>query len=198
MNPILLDISMPIKTSRLLLRPPIPGDGAELNAAIIESFPELHAWMPWAVEKPTLSDSEENVRRAHADWILRKDLRILVFDQASGKLAGSTGLHRINWSVPSFEMGYWARTSFAGLGIITEAANALTRFAFTELKAKRVEIRCNPENVRSMAVIKRLGYEFEGYLRQNELGTGASGALRDTLIFSRIGADGLPELEVSW
>ena len=30
------------------------------------------------------------------------------------------GLHRIDWAVPKFEIGYWARTSHAGRGYITE------------------------------------------------------------------------------
>lgn len=38
MKPILLDLPMPIITPRLLLRPPQPGDGIALNAAVSESY----------------------------------------------------------------------------------------------------------------------------------------------------------------
>ena len=37
MKPILLDLPMPIITPRLLLRPPQPGDGIALNAAVSET-----------------------------------------------------------------------------------------------------------------------------------------------------------------
>ena len=37
MNPILIDLPMPITTPRLLIRPPRLGDGIVVNAAIIES-----------------------------------------------------------------------------------------------------------------------------------------------------------------
>ena len=145
-NPILLEIPMPITTPRLILRPPEPGDGKEVNAAIIETFDELHPWMPWADRQPTPEESEENVRRSCARWILREDLRLSIFDRATGQLAGSTGLHRVNWKVPSFEIGYWLRKSFMGKGYATESTLALTRYAFAALTAKRVELRCDSKN----------------------------------------------------
>lgn len=198
MNPILLDIPMPITTSRLLLRPPQAGDGVEMNAAIKESFNELKIWMPWARELPSVESSEERARRAHADWLLREDIQILIFDKSSKKIIGSTGLHRIKWEIPAFEIGYWVRTSFAGKGYISESTNALTRFAFKQLKAKRVEIRCNPKNERSHAVIKRLGFEYEGCLRYSDIHAAHSIVERDTVVYSRLNPDSLPELDVTW
>lgn len=197
MNPILIDLPEIIETPRLLLRPPKPGDGAELNAAIRESIAELQPWMPWAREIPSVEDSEANVREAYARWILREDLRISIFDKASGRFAGGTGLHRLKWSIPSMEIGYWVRSSFAGKGIIRESTNALTRFAFAFLRAKRVEIRCNAENQRSLAVMQALGFEFEGRLRNED--THANGEVpRDTLVYARLNKNGLPDLEVKW
>ena len=199
MNPILLDIPMPIETPRLLLRPPQAGDGADLNAAILESFEELQTWMPWMEgNPPPVEKSEENVRRAYAQWILREDLRLSIFDRATGRLASSTGLHRIRWNLPSFEIGYWARSSFVGRGYITEAVNALTRFTFQQLGAKRVEIRCDFGNHRSISVAKRLGFELEGTLRQESRRYQPPHELRDTEIFSRLHSDRLPELDVKW
>ena len=66
MNPVLLDIPVPITTKRLLFRPPMPGDGPELNAAVAESFAELNQWMPWASMLPPVDDSEASARRAYA------------------------------------------------------------------------------------------------------------------------------------
>lgn len=197
MKPILIDLPMPITTPRLILRPPQPGDGAELNRAIVESFEDLNKWMPWARERPSVEASEEHVRRASAKWILREDLLVLVFDRETGLLAGSTGLERINWNLPRFEIGYWVRKRFAGKGYITESTNALTRYAFQQLGAKRVEIRCDAKNARSLGVMNRLGFEYEGTLRRDNTHSNST-ELRDTLVYSRIDLNGLPTLEVSW
>ncbi len=197
MNPILIDIPMPIRTPRLLIRPPVAGEGRILNEAILESFNELHRWMPWAEKRPTLEESEESVRRATAKWILREDLRMTIHDRTTDRIVGSTGLHRFAWDIPSFEIGYWARTSDAGKGYITEATHALTLYAFRQFKAKRVEVRCNADNAKSAAIPKRLGFELEGRLRNEDTHV-REGAGRDKLIFARVDEAGLPPLDVSW
>jgi ribosomal-protein-serine acetyltransferase len=48
----------------------------------------------------------------------------------------------MNWGIPSFEMGYWLRRTERESGFMTEAINALTRYAILVFHAKRIEIRC--------------------------------------------------------
>ena len=62
MNPILVDFPESFESERLIIRAPQPGDGAEMNAAIRETFDDLKIWMPWAQEIPTIEESEANVR----------------------------------------------------------------------------------------------------------------------------------------
>ena len=69
--PILRDIPEQIESERLILRPPRPGDGAIVNAAIHESLAELRPWMPWAMAENRVDDSEVFARRAAADRVGR-------------------------------------------------------------------------------------------------------------------------------
>lgn len=197
MYPALIDVPYPIRTPRLLLRPSMPNDGEEVNAAIWESFNELRPWMPWAQAKPTIHETELNVRRSFAQWIVREDLRMLIFELGTKKLIGSTGLHRINWDVPRFEIGYWVRTHQAGKGYITESTNALTRYAFLQLQAKRVEIVCSVKNEKSIAVARRLGFEEEARLRNHNI-RHDTGEVCDSFLFARVTMKDLPSLEVQW
>ena len=141
MNPLLLEIPESFDTDRLTIRAPRPGDGAELNAAVRDSLAELKPWMPWAQTHPTPEESEANIRKAVAQFITREDLRLLLFLKGTGTLVGSSGLHRIDWNVPRFEIGYWLRTSYSGRGLMTEAVGGITAFAREKLGARRVEIR---------------------------------------------------------
>ena len=181
MDPLLLDLPDEITTERLVLRPPHPGDGAAMNEAIVESAEALQRWMPWATPLPTPDQSEAWCRKACADFVARRQLPILLFLRADGSFVGSSGMHAVSWDVPRFEIGYWVRRRLEGQGFVTEAAAALTRFAFERLGARRVEIRADDRNERSWRVPERLGYRLEGVLR-NEC-RDAYG-LRDTRVYA--------------
>ncbi|HEX8834543.1 MAG TPA: GNAT family N-acetyltransferase [Abditibacteriaceae bacterium] len=184
MKPILLDFPDEIWTPRLHIRAPRPGDGAAVSEAVNESLDELRPWMPWAQHGPTPEESEEVSRRAHARFLLREDLSLWLFDRATGEFVGGSGLHRINWDVPKFEIGYWLRTSRTGHGYMTEAVEAITAFVFETLHARRVEIRCDARNTRSAGVAERAGFTLEGILHNYV--QDVSGALTDVRVHARV------------
>jgi RimJ/RimL family protein N-acetyltransferase len=51
-------------------------------------------------------------------------------------------------------------------GLATEASAALTKVAFEIDRVQRVEIHCDPSNVRSAAVPRKLGFTHDGTLRR--------------------------------
>ena len=188
MDLLLIDVPERIATERFILRCPQPGDGAAINAAICATMDELRPWMPWAQAAPLLDESEAYCRRNHARFRLREDLPFFIFerepDGREGVLVGATGLHRIDWAVRRFEVGYWRRTGLQGHGIVTEAVRALSRMAFDALEARRVEVRMDDGNEASRKVAERAGFTFEGLLRQDMLTV--AGVPRDTRVYSRV------------
>jgi ribosomal-protein-serine acetyltransferase len=188
MNPILLDFPSSFDTKRLRIRKPFPGDGEELNEAIRTSIDELKPWLPFAQHIPEVEETEANIREAHAKFLLREDLRFLIYDKESGHFIGSTGLHRINWDIPKFEIGYWIHSAYSNKGYMTEAIEGLCTFAFTKLKAKRLEIRCDEENVASRKVAERLDFTLEGILRNDSLSADKS-QLRNMCVYAKLAGD---------
>lgn len=186
--PILRDFPTSFETKRLLIRRPEAGDGAELNAAVHETWEDLHEWMPWAMRRPNVEESEEVVRRAHAKFVQREDLMLFLFLKGAKTLVGGSGLHRIDWNVPSFDIGYWCRKRFQGEGYVTEAAAGVAEFAVRELAARRLVITCDVENEKSAAIARRVGFVQESLMR-NARRHHLSGELRDTLVFSRVLAE---------
>ena len=184
METLLLDFPESFESDRLTIRAPRPGDGPEIHTAVRETFDDLKAWMPWAQQMPTLEESEAVVRRAQCQFLAREDLTLFLFLKGADTLVGASGLHRIDWDIPKFEIGYWCRKRFQGQGYITESTEAIAKFAFETLGAKRVEIRCDPKNVRSQRIPDRLRFKLEGTLRNDSLSP--SGELRDTLVFAKI------------
>ena len=184
MDPLLIDIPQVFETDRMVVRCAMPGDGPGVNAAIAESLDELRPWMPWAQTLPTVEESEIHSRNAHAKFHSREDLLYRGWLKDGGAFAVGSGLHRIDWKVPKFEIGYFVRTSLAGQGYVTEMVRALERLAFDTLGAARVEVRCDDMNERSWRVAERCGFALEGLLRRDS--RAADGSLRDTRVYARL------------
>ena len=195
-KPILLDLPMPILTPRLSIKPRHIGEGPILNKAICGSLEHLKPWLPFAQSAPTLEESEEHCRRAYAQFILRENFTLSIYTRDTQEFVGSTGLHRPNWNVPAFEIGYWICKEHENKGYVNESTNALTRYAFSVLRARRVEIRCDAKNNRSLNVMQRLGFTQEGILKNDSIQQ--TGELRDTLVTARYDLEGLPKLSVTW
>jgi ribosomal-protein-serine acetyltransferase len=201
MSVIQLDFPMPITTKRLLIRLPQIGDGAIINPAVVESIDILKLYMPWAQTLPSVDDSEEFIRTAAANWILKKNeepyLPLLIFEKNTMKFIGTTGWHHYNWDIPAFETGYWLHSAYQQQGFMTEAIHALTRFTFEVLRANRLEIRCDSNNIRSKKLAERLGFQLEGTLHNHRLDPHTK-ALSDTLIYARTTLNNLSALDVQW
>lgn len=172
---------------RVLLRPLHPGDAPAVWEAVEESRERLAAWMPWVVTLRSLEDERAVIEGMHARWLLREDLTVGIFDRATGRFLGGTGLHKINWDLRIFEIGYFIRTSAEGRGYVTEAVQLLTRCAFDLLRANRVEMYVDPRNVRSARVPERLGFVLEGTLRR--VRAGGDGHPTDRCVFALIRED---------
>ena len=205
-DPMLIDVPERIETARLVLRVPQRGDGAAVNAAVAETMPELAPWLPWAGSMPTLDESEMHCRRQQARFILREDLAMLMFERGAGggdgrlvgtdverrlvgadvegRLVGGLGLHRIDWPLRRFEIGYWRRAGFEGRGLVTEGVVAIARMAFDALDARRVEIRMDDSNERSWKVAERAGFTLEAVLRFDS--TTPQGEPRSTRVYARV------------
>jgi len=72
-------------------------------------------------------------------------------------------------------------TEFHASSARSSAARVLLRFAFGPLGRHRVTAAIGPENEASIAVVKRLGFTYEGHLRDHVF---TNGAWRDSLLYS--------------
>ena len=155
-----------IVTERLVLRTWEPRDAPLLKEAVDSSIDHLLPWMPWAAHEPqSLQEKVALLRQFRGKFYLGQDFTYGIFTLDEEQAVGGTGLHtRIGDD--AFEIGYWIRASRAGEGLGTESTAALTRVAFELTDVDRIEIRCEPENERSRAIPRKLGYREEATLRR--------------------------------
>jgi ribosomal-protein-serine acetyltransferase len=186
-KPILRDFPEEFETERLTIRAPRFGDSLEVRAAILESLDSLGPWLPWVHPVPTLEEEEALLREGRVSFMARRDLWLLLFLKGTNTFAGASGLHVLDWDVPSFEIGYWVRKKFEGQGYISEAVVGITQFAFEVLDARRVEIHVDDRNFRSWRIPERLGFTLEGILHNNA--RDVDGKLFNTRIYAKVRAD---------
>jgi len=176
-----------LRSARLIVRPYRESDAQAVNEAIAASRDHLRPWMPFADAHQTVEETRDWIIHEMARWLLRENLIVGIWEAATNRYLGSSGLHIHNWETGYFEIGYWLRADATGCGYITEAVQLLVDYAFTQLAATRVEICCDERNVRSAAVAQRLGFVQEARLRNHMVAP--DGTLRTTLIFSLTPAD---------
>jgi RimJ/RimL family protein N-acetyltransferase len=148
--------------------------------------------MSWAKLKPSIEETEAICIEAVTNFIAREDLQLYLISKSDNAFVGASGLHRIDWSVPKFEIGYWCRTQYLGNGYIKEAVHRIATFAFETLGARRVEIKVDEKNVRSWNVPEKLGFKHEGTIKNDALD--CQGNLRNTRIYGITAIDELRDL----
>ena len=85
-------------------------------------------------------------------------------------------------------MGYWGRVSRARQGFVSEAVHALVGYAFTHLRAVRVEAIMDEANLPSRRVAERCGFRLEGVLHNER--RAPDGTLRNTCVYARTAHEG--------
>jgi ribosomal-protein-serine acetyltransferase len=166
------------------LRLPAESDVPELHALIERNREYLARWMGWAAEQ-TPQDTLEFIRSTQ-----RRDDRNEGFETAivdpTGVIVGMIGFHAVSWRDRSAEIGYWLSADAQGRGIMTRATARLVDHALSEWKLNRIEIRAAPDNTRSRAIPKRLGFVAEGTLREAEW---VGGRYVDSVVYSMLARD---------
>lgn len=176
-----------IQTERLVIRCWQPVDAPLLKKAIDESLEHLKPWMPWANQEPQELDAKiALIRQWRGMFDLDQDFVYGIFSQDEQHVLGGTGLHT-RVGDRAREIGYWIHQDYINQGLATETSAALTRVAFEIDRVNRVEIHCDPANMRSANVPRKLGYIHEATLRQRVPDT--EGRLRDAMIWTLLKQD---------
>ncbi len=89
-----------------------------------------------------------------------------IFNRKETILYGVLDIHFLNLELRWANLGFEISNNYWGRGIATEAARLGLAIAFDRLHAHRVEVGCNPENLASHAVIRKLALNYEG-IRKN-------------------------------
>ncbi|MDX2092247.1 MAG: GNAT family protein [Kofleriaceae bacterium] len=158
----LRELPLELVTSRMRLRIADVAD-AEVYFPHV-SDPELPRHMTWMAHA---SIDETRAWLRHTDDALTAGTDVVWAIELDGAVVGTIGLHGICWSVLALrvdraELGYWIAPHARNRGLMSEAARAVTGWAFATLGLHKVWVQCTEANAGSRRVIEKLGFRFVG------------------------------------
>ena len=154
-----------LTTPRLLLRAYLNDDlplYARLNAD-----PEVAEYLGGPISREESDDIADWAQALHS----AEGIGLLAVERrADHKFLGMCGLHHLDWYPDDIEIGWRLARQYWGHGYATEAANAWLTHAFTVLDLPRVISVTDRPNIRSIAVMQRLGMTVDHYATLEEDG----------------------------
>ena len=154
-------------SARLLLRPlNIEDAQAMFNYRSDSVTNKFQGWIPKSLE-----EAEDFINNKVAPTINLPDtwFQMAVIEKASKHLIGDVGIHFLDEEQFQAEVGCTLGQQHHGKGFATEALRATIDFLFNELNKHRVVTSIDPENIKSIDLVERLGFRKEAHFRQSLL-----------------------------
>ncbi|OBU87937.1 GNAT family N-acetyltransferase [Chromobacterium subtsugae] len=157
-----------LDTPRLRLLPAHPDKAAAVLDYQLRNRAHLEPWNPTAGPLfYTESHWAMQLRQAARNWEEGASARFLLATQAEPeRIIGTVSFSNIVRGVfQACHLGYGIDCAREGQGLMREALQSAIAFAFDELKLHRIQANYQPHNVRSAALLQRLGFAVEGQAR---------------------------------
>lgn len=138
----------------------------ELFDLVDKNREHLREWLPWVDASKSPMDTESFLVAAISQYESGKGPQYAIFHETI--MCGVCGFHPLDVTNKIGGIGYWLSLAYSGKGIMTLAVKALVESGFREHDLNQIEIACATGNIRSRAIPERLGFTFEGVLRERE------------------------------
>ncbi|GHC46047.1 hypothetical protein GCM10010096_17020 [Alcaligenes pakistanensis] len=143
--------------SIIQIRRVTPTDAADLIAANLANQ-DYH--LPWVTP---FTD-----KAGFDNWFSRgltgPNVGLIAREVASKKVIGVVNINEIvAGAFQSAYLGYYGMQDFARTGLMTQVLRAAVDYAFSELGLHRLEANIQPGNAASIALVRRVGFKYEGF-----------------------------------
>jgi RimJ/RimL family protein N-acetyltransferase len=114
----------------------------------------------------SLEDTRQAIEHTQARFVQHEEIRWGITLTGEDQVIGSCGFHHFDTDFHRAETGYILNHAFWGQGIMVEAMSSILTYGFAELGLHRVEAIIDSANERSKRLLLKLGFTYEGNLRQ--------------------------------
>jgi ribosomal-protein-alanine N-acetyltransferase len=179
-----------IETDRLILTLPGPGAAPRFVSYFETNRAHLAPWEP-PFPKGMFTNAfwERRLTQNRHEYRSFRSMRLALLDRSepNGPLVGLANFTQfVRGAFMACTLGYSLDEDAQGKGLMTEALSAALQHVFDELGMHRVMANYLPINERSGALLKRLGFQVEGYARNYIY---INGAWRDHILTALVNDD---------
>ena len=179
-----------LETARLRVRLAEAHEAEHVSAYYTRNEPHLRIWEP---ERPsgffTVPFWKERTTLYGDQCIAGTSFRFFLFpstlslQREVGMIVGSISLTQIErGAFMCGRLGFSVDAAVEGRGLMREALAAVVDYGFQGIGLHRIEANHQPQNLRSAALLRRLGFEIQGYARDYLF---VGGAWRDHVLTAR-------------
>ena len=152
-----------ITTSRLALRA-LTFDDVDDFFAVYSDVEVMRYWSTPPL--PNREAARDLINEIHEGFKNKQFMKWGMALRSNDKVIGSVTLFHPDFTHRRVELGYALGREFWRQGYMKESLEALLNYAFDVLNFHRIEADVDPRNVASIAILERLGFQREGYLRE--------------------------------
>jgi [ribosomal protein S5]-alanine N-acetyltransferase len=157
------------ETPRLLIRPVQADDLPDL--LLVNSDAAVVRFLPYAAWR-SLADAQAWLKRMQAQESNGATRQFVLTERAGGRVIGSLLLFRHDAGSARLELGYVLGRASWGQGFMREALHDSCARLFADHGMRRLEAEVHTANGPSAALLRSLGFQFEGRLRQRWVAQG--------------------------
>ena len=152
-------------TERLIIRPMFKSDADKIfKYKSNKNANQFQGWIPNTVEDVTefIDKRISSEMDKEGTWF-----QFVILTKIENEIIGDIGMHFISNLNKLAELGITIDIKFQGKGFAAEAMNAAINFLFRELGKHRIICSLDPRNLKSEALVKRLGFRKEGHFKKS-------------------------------
>ena len=145
---------------RVFIRKPAREDCQELLSLRQRS---KQFYSPWGFLSVDKQDCEQYINRCQNDNFQG----LLICNSGDMRIIGVANLSQIYYGMfQNAYLSYYVDVNFAGQGLMSEGVSLAIDYAFDSLCLHRIEANIQPENQKSINLVKKLGFRKEGFSRR--------------------------------
>jgi ribosomal-protein-alanine N-acetyltransferase len=153
-----------LQTDRLILRRMRLTDAEDMYD--YARRPEVTRYLLWSPH-PDITHTRDYLQYIATRYAAGSFYDWAVVLKSSNRMIGTCGFTTIDCPHDAAEIGYVLNPDYHGMGIASEAVEAVLAFGFDQLLLHRIEARFMEGNVASLRVMEKVGMCFEGYRRES-------------------------------